>query len=90
MVIDQQTSNTLKLIESILSWWRDHQFDVTGERGEHNAFDSEPEFVTQAKAMSSELGMRAKCRTCGHEIGAENSTSTCPECECMTWIHLHQ
>lgn len=40
-----------KLVVYILEWWKEHEYDTTGDYGEHNVFDSEPSFVTKAKSM---------------------------------------
>ena len=40
----------LKAAHATMAWWEDNQYETTGENGEWNLFDSEPEFVTAARA----------------------------------------
>jgi hypothetical protein len=40
-------------VDSILRWWLTAQFETHGDRGEYNAFDSDPGFVKMAKAIRS-------------------------------------
>ncbi|MFC3216474.1 MULTISPECIES: hypothetical protein [Sphingomonadaceae] len=41
----------IDLANCIKDWWQQHKFDTTGERGEWNLYDDEPEFVTMAKRI---------------------------------------
>ena len=41
----------LDLAVSIRAWWKTHQHDVTGERGERNVCDQAPDFVAKAKLV---------------------------------------
>ncbi len=36
---------------AIKAWWTEARFLTSGTYGEHNVFNSEPEFVTQAKQV---------------------------------------
>jgi len=40
-----------ELAESIKDWWKVHKYDVTGDHGERNVYDDEPEFVSKAKEI---------------------------------------
>ena len=42
---------TKELANAVKDWWEQHKYDVTGEHGDWNVFDEEPEFVTKAKEM---------------------------------------
>lgn len=39
----------LSAAKQAMAWWEKHQFDVTGDRGEYNVFDFQPDFVTAAR-----------------------------------------
>ena len=43
------TSRALAL--AIKDWWKDAQYLTTGDRGDFNVFDNEPDFVVQARAV---------------------------------------
>lgn len=49
----------IELVNSILEWWEEHQYDTTqgGEEyaEEYNVYDTEPDFVTLAKRMKKEM-----------------------------------
>lgn len=40
------------LVLSILEWWDLHEFDTTGEYGEYNVYDVDPEFVKIAQRLA--------------------------------------
>lgn len=41
-----------QLIEEVLNWWEEHQFDTYSIDGEeYNSFNEEPEFVRLAKEL---------------------------------------
>lgn len=40
----------LEAAEMAIAWYAQHEFDTTGERGEYNVFDEDPEFVTFSRA----------------------------------------
>ena len=43
-----------ELIESVLKWWNEHQYDVTGDYGDYNVYNDEPEFVKIAMKLKKE------------------------------------
>lgn len=77
-------SQAERLAKEVLSWWFEHQYDTTGDRGEWIVYDRELEFVSQARAMAGALGLSVRCRGCGHVDAAESASGTCRECHCMT------
>ena len=44
----------IELVEAVLKWWSDHQYDVNGPYGEYNTYDDTPEFVEIAQKMKAE------------------------------------
>ena len=42
-----------ELARSVMSWWEDHKYDTTGDYGEWNVYNAEPEFVKKAKRILS-------------------------------------
>lgn len=46
-----------KIVLSILDWWDLHEFDTTGEYGEYNVYDVDPEFVTIAQKLATKYGI---------------------------------
>lgn len=46
---------SISLCDSVLEWWEEHRHDATGDYGEYNVYDEEPEFVTKAKNQKKEL-----------------------------------
>lgn len=40
-----------QLVDSILQWWNEHEYDVTGEHGDYNLYSEEPSFVVLAKKL---------------------------------------
>lgn len=40
-----------KLVSYILDWWKEHEYDTTGDYGEYNVYNSDPSFVTKAQMM---------------------------------------
>lgn len=47
----KQMKEKLELCNKILTWWEEHQFDVTGDCGEFNVYDEDPDFVIEAKRI---------------------------------------
>ncbi len=45
---ERVTGPAADLARVVMDWWAKHKFDVTGEYGEWNVFDSPPEFVVSA------------------------------------------
>lgn len=43
------TPTSESIIAAILEWWKDHQYDVTGDYGDRNVYNDDPEFVALAK-----------------------------------------
>ncbi len=44
-----------ELIDSILDWWEEHQYDTRSSESEDwNLYDEEPEFVKIAKRLKEE------------------------------------
>lgn len=39
------------LARQVMEWWQEAQFMTTGDSGEGNVFDAEPEFVRVARAI---------------------------------------
>jgi len=52
------------LAKSILTWWKDAQYETTGDRGERNVFDFEPDFVTMAKTLLGEHAGKSYLEVC--------------------------
>ena len=46
------------LVLSILEWWNLHEFDTTGEYGEYNVYDIDPEFVLIAKRLAEKYSIQ--------------------------------
>lgn len=46
------------LVLSILEWWDLHEFDTTGEYGEYNVYDVDPEFVLIAKGLAEKYSIQ--------------------------------
>jgi len=44
-------SAALDLARKVLAWWEDARYMTTGERGEYNVFNGEPDFVQAARAI---------------------------------------
>lgn len=40
-----------ELAQSIKDWWEAHKYDTTGDYGEWNVYDEEPDFVSKAKEI---------------------------------------
>jgi hypothetical protein len=40
-----------ELAELVKVWWEHHKYDTTGDRGDYNAYDDEPDFVIKAKEI---------------------------------------
>ena len=38
-------------LRKVIAWWEIHQYDTTGDHGEYNIYDIEPDFVTMAKKI---------------------------------------
>lgn len=49
---------TKLLVLSILEWWDLHEFDTTGEYGEYNVYDVDPEFVLIAKRLAEKYSIQ--------------------------------
>jgi len=47
--------DTKKLVNQILDWWKDARCLTTGDYGDYNVFDDEPEFVTKALELKTKL-----------------------------------
>lgn len=41
----------IELAESVKVWWETHKYDVEGDYGEYNVYNSEPDFVIKAKKI---------------------------------------
>lgn len=47
----------VEMINSILVWWEEHEFDTTlNEEEEYNIYDEEPHFVKMAKQLNNQIG----------------------------------
>lgn len=44
-------SDLEELVKAILDWWEEHQYDTTGDYGDFNMYNEEPEFVRKAKQI---------------------------------------
>ncbi len=45
-----------ELVQEVLLWWKEHEYDVKySEDEEYNVYDEEPRFVTIAKKISLRL-----------------------------------
>ena len=40
-----------ELVDLVLEWWEEHQYDTTGEYGDYNVFDDAPLFVKKAQEI---------------------------------------
>lgn len=38
-------------LKEVMAWWEVHQYDTTGDYGEYNLYDIEPDFVTTAREI---------------------------------------
>ena len=43
-----------KLIEYIMEWWKEVEYDTCGLYGEYNVYDEKPSFVEYAKYLKDE------------------------------------
>ncbi len=52
----EELANVRECLEKALTWWHDEaEFLTTGEYGEHNVFDEDPDWVKEAnKALADE------------------------------------
>lgn len=48
---ERATCPAADLARNVMVWWEKHQHDVTGDYGEYNVYDSEPEFVAEARTI---------------------------------------
>ncbi len=44
-------SQAVILANAVKAWWEEHKYDTTGEYGDRNVFDVEPDFVRVAKTV---------------------------------------
>jgi hypothetical protein len=53
------TPTALEMANTIKAWWEKHKHDTSGDYGLRNVYDTEPEFVTQAKAVIGDWELRS-------------------------------
>lgn len=41
----------VELANLVKEWWKQHEYDTTGDYGEYNVYNYEPKFVTKAKEI---------------------------------------
>ena len=44
-----------ELTKAIMEWWKEHQFDTTGEHGDYNVYSDEPDFVSIARELDGQI-----------------------------------
>ena len=44
-----------QLVDEVIDWWEEHEYNTTGDYGEINVFDDTPQFVRTAKEIKSML-----------------------------------